>query len=350
MINFDSLRERLMKRYQEQYHGRIEESAHGPDHWHRVEQTGLELAARSNADAEVVRLFAMFHDCCRLNDYEDPEHGRRGADYAGKLRGVAYDLDDARLAQLKEACERHTLGELSEDPTIGTCWDADRLDLVRVGMIPDSRLMSTPLGKEKAESWNSSRPGKNGFDQRLNVAVIGNKAADEAELARKRELVKAMITELEPLVLEFLQCKDLEEYCSNHLGSLATFATAFYDCYQESSGMVSNAFGSAKIIEVFRRLMPLRSALQDPEDIDFWDSLPDPLTIYRGGEAPLGQLARGISWSISEGQAQVFADRQKGGIVVTGSISKEQIFAVFGSEQEVVVEPKSVSDIQILPP
>ena len=34
--------------------------------------------------------------------------------------------------------------------TIGTCWDADRLDLGRVGVIPSVDFMSTQDGKEAA--------------------------------------------------------------------------------------------------------------------------------------------------------------------------------------------------------
>ena len=44
----------------------------------------------------------------------------------------------------------HTDAEHSDDVTIGTCWDADRLDLGRVGIIPDEAFMSTDFGKEIA--------------------------------------------------------------------------------------------------------------------------------------------------------------------------------------------------------
>jgi hypothetical protein len=33
------------------------------------------------------------------------------------------------------------------NPTIGCCWDADRLDLSRVGIEPDTELMSTDAGR-----------------------------------------------------------------------------------------------------------------------------------------------------------------------------------------------------------
>jgi uncharacterized protein len=39
---------------------------------------------------------------------------------------------------------------VSADVLIGMCWDADRLDLTRIGVTPDPALMSTPAGKRAA--------------------------------------------------------------------------------------------------------------------------------------------------------------------------------------------------------
>ena len=50
------------------------------------------------------------------------------------------------------ASNGHTGGGLSKDPTIGTCWDADRLTLRRVGIEPAARYMSTAAGKAAAAS------------------------------------------------------------------------------------------------------------------------------------------------------------------------------------------------------
>lgn len=126
-------------------------TVHGPDHWRRVERNAVLLAGKTGADVEVVRLFALFHDSRRVNDGHDPDHGSRGADHAMELRGSAYHLDDARFELLRLACIGHTDELHHPDPTIGTCWDADRLDLGRVGMIPDPYYMSTAFGKEIAD-------------------------------------------------------------------------------------------------------------------------------------------------------------------------------------------------------
>ena len=123
---------------------------HGIDHWRRVEGNGLILAERTGADVEVVRLFAIFHDSRRLHDGTDHGHGARGAELAASWRGVFFDLPDDRFESLRYACVWHTDQTHHSDPTIGSCWDADRLDLGRVGIQPDPRWMSTDYGRELA--------------------------------------------------------------------------------------------------------------------------------------------------------------------------------------------------------
>jgi uncharacterized protein len=142
--------EHLWRVVEEQFRG-ARHSVHGPDHWRRVEQNGLLLATRTGADVEVVRLFALFHDSRRRDDGMDEGHGIWGAEFAASLRGQLFELSDERFALLQYACIWHTDQERHEDPTIGTCWDADRLDLGRVGVIPDPAFMSTEFGGEIAD-------------------------------------------------------------------------------------------------------------------------------------------------------------------------------------------------------
>ncbi|MES2438487.1 MAG: hypothetical protein V4584_05455 [Verrucomicrobiota bacterium] len=143
--------DKLIDAVSRQFHGGPH-SVHGPDHWRRVEQNGLWLATQTGADTLVTRLFAWFHDSKRENDFTDPDHGRRGGQHAISLRGKVFDLDDAAFESLVYACTWHTDADFSDDPTIGTCWDSDRLDLGRVGMIPSSEFMSTAFGKEVADA------------------------------------------------------------------------------------------------------------------------------------------------------------------------------------------------------
>ena len=135
-------------------------SIHGPAHWRRVEEFGLRVAEISGADVTVVRLFAVLHDARRESDSWDPLHGTRGAQLAQILRGHQFQLDDARLATLVEACTYHADGFTSRNVTIGTCWDADRLDLPRCGVIPRVDMMSTAAAKDrKLIAWAMERKG-----------------------------------------------------------------------------------------------------------------------------------------------------------------------------------------------
>jgi uncharacterized protein len=120
---------------------------HGVRHWGRVRRNGLLLAAESGADTVVVELFAVFHDACRWSDGHDPEHGHRGAELAAQLCGELFELDDRRLELLQTACRGHSDGWTDGEPTVVTCWDADRLDLGRVGITPDPRYLCTPAAR-----------------------------------------------------------------------------------------------------------------------------------------------------------------------------------------------------------
>jgi uncharacterized protein len=133
---------------------------HGPNHWARVLENGLKLAQKTGADSEVVALFAIFHDSRRVNDYQDQGHGLRGAELAQSLRGSLVDLDDKRFEFLYDACAFHTDGLTVGDINVLTCWDADRLDLGRVGTTPVGKRLCTdaarelmPWAHENASSW-----------------------------------------------------------------------------------------------------------------------------------------------------------------------------------------------------
>lgn len=132
------------------------DGAHGIAHWARVMENGLRLTEATGAHAEVVRLFAIFHDCRRINETTDPGHGPRAADFAAKLRGREFDLPDEEFKLLHRACAGHTHERTHPDITIQTCWDSDRLDLGRVGVAPPS-LSALYRGGQIARSTEMGR-------------------------------------------------------------------------------------------------------------------------------------------------------------------------------------------------
>ena len=118
---------------------------HGERHWRTVGANGLWLAEPlGSADTYVIFLFALLHDSMRENDHVDPGHGPRAAAFAGELHGEGLlAITTKQLELLQHACYEHTNGLVSDDPTVGACWDADRLDLPRVGVTPRPELFST---------------------------------------------------------------------------------------------------------------------------------------------------------------------------------------------------------------
>ncbi len=121
---------------------------HGPEHWKRVAVAGLELCKEvPGADPPVVLRFALLHDSQRYNDHHDPGHGRRGGALARELLAQDETLSSDQVDLIAHDCDLHTAGHVSSDPTVGVCWDADRLNYWRVNCRPSPTLLSTEAAR-----------------------------------------------------------------------------------------------------------------------------------------------------------------------------------------------------------
>lgn len=121
-----------------------ESKLHGEDHWRAVATQGLRLADQQGLGPTAraaAALFGLFHDCRRLNDDWDPEHGRRGAEACLEF------LSDQRFPKglietLAESMVLHDGGQTTDNPLMGLGWDADRSVLTRVGITPSYAFFS----------------------------------------------------------------------------------------------------------------------------------------------------------------------------------------------------------------
>ncbi|MCS6779157.1 MAG: hypothetical protein NZ555_05605 [Geminicoccaceae bacterium] len=118
---------------------------HGVPHWSRVCRHGRFLAGELGLDPALTTWFAFLHDSRRRDDGHDPGHGRRGADFALRLwrAGSIEELDRRGFELLAEAIRWHSGGRTEGEPALLACWDADRLDLARLGIRPDPRKLAT---------------------------------------------------------------------------------------------------------------------------------------------------------------------------------------------------------------
>lgn len=137
---------------------------HGILHWARVYEIGMKLAKQTGANSEVVQLFALFHDARRHNEHSDPDHGPRGAELAMQLWKPFFPtLGSTEFTLLHQACCLHTIAESHDDITVQTCFDADRLDLGRVGKVVDPKYLCTEAardGRTVAWAYASSTSGE----------------------------------------------------------------------------------------------------------------------------------------------------------------------------------------------
>lgn len=141
---------------------------HGLSHWARVMENGLKLASYNGADENVVRYFALFHDAKRRNEGLDFNHGLRGANLAKRLRSELIDLHDEQFELLILACRDHTKGKTEGNITVQTCWDSDRLDLARVGKIPDPKRLCTDAAKQpEIIAWATERASRRMVPERI---------------------------------------------------------------------------------------------------------------------------------------------------------------------------------------
>lgn len=129
----------------------VDSTVHGLHHWQRVERFGLMIAEQNGADKQVISLFAYLHDARRETDFHDIDHGRRAAVLLDELIDAdLISLNDLQYQQLKLALCEHCCNDASSDNvTVQTCWDADRLDLWRDNVEPNPNLMFTDYGKSQ---------------------------------------------------------------------------------------------------------------------------------------------------------------------------------------------------------
>jgi uncharacterized protein len=158
---------------------------HGAGHWIRVRANGLRLAPLTGADATVVELFAVLHDICREDDGYDREHGPRSAELVLEIRDDLLAISREQAELLSFACRYHTYGGTQADVTVQTCWDADRLDLGRVGIRPDPRYLCTAAARRTeviewayARSLGSRRAGKALARRRAAAAISKGTSGD----------------------------------------------------------------------------------------------------------------------------------------------------------------------------
>lgn len=132
--------------------------AYSVDHSDRVAENGKRLLV-PGANPNVIIAFAYLHDAERDNTETDPGHGHRAALLIDRIRHeYLAELNDTEIDVLKQACRQHSETHKTGNPTIDICFDADRLDLPRLGIIPTPEQMATEKGAQLVKELSSPAP------------------------------------------------------------------------------------------------------------------------------------------------------------------------------------------------
>lgn len=106
-------------------------------------------------------------------------------------------------------------------------------------------------------------------------------------------------------------------------------------------------------ISLLTEVMKSKTPAQKEETKRKLASLPDTLTIYRGGNSASTPYSESFSWSLDINVANFFAARRgtEDGYIAEGTVKKEDIIEAFledDSEQEVLVDPKNVTITSVI--
>ncbi len=213
---------------------------HGESHWERVALTGMAIWARVPvADPLVVVLFALLHDSRRVDEGYDPDHGGRAAQLVGEmLQAGRLPISNRQADLIQQACSEHSWAKRTEDPTLGACWDADRIDLRRFEIALDPARLShlgldvgaviteVDAGLERFPGWewlllNTGWPEENRpvsyVDAFEKIAQARTQAVTEL-LRGLRSLVPrvSVATGLRPDTVAALACEAAAELCADY--------------------------------------------------------------------------------------------------------------------------------------
>lgn len=140
-VDFEQVRNIAFK------HMKLKKGLHGFGHIERVVEYAKLIAKKEcPGKYEDIIVGAYLHDVGRIDDSENNEHALKSAEIAEFLISRHWPWLDKK--KIVEAIKYHADGDVTDDHVIGAIWDADRLDLDRIGKVIDCNLLSTKTAKK----------------------------------------------------------------------------------------------------------------------------------------------------------------------------------------------------------
>lgn len=118
---------------------------HGIDHLRQVAYWAGRFAISIGACMKTAIIGGYLHDCAREDDGGGTNHVDESAKLANRI--IEKYWHDINVEKIHEAIFHHADGFVSDDPIVGCIWDADRMTLTRLGIMPKLEFLSTTIAK-----------------------------------------------------------------------------------------------------------------------------------------------------------------------------------------------------------
>lgn len=134
------------------------------------------------------------------------------------------------------------------------------------------------------------------------------------------------------------------KFCSPYL-SRKEFSDLLSDAWTSSENPNRDPnFTLDELLDMFK--MADKQVMMSEEDNRYLQKLPSTLTVYRGVTDYNSDNSEALSWTTEKDVSEWFSKRYgQSGTVLEAQIDKEHIYAFFGGESEVVVDPRYLTDI-----
>jgi hypothetical protein len=189
------------------------------------------------------------------------------------------------------------------------------------------------------------------LDNTLRININDDFEVDiQFDAARFQLAVTATVSDLITLYEEIILEKEgvVSIASPEHVNNLQSLTGDFFHAWIISSWLVIEAVGAKRTFSVLKMLSAIKIVAWVYDDCEWFENLPDVITIFRGGEGAKEEVMKGYSWSTNLAVAEQFARMHACGSILVGEIYKDDVLLLNPSQDELVADPNTIRKIALL--
>lgn len=131
------------------YNIKTRDSLHDLYHALRVIENGFIISDFNKSNRTIIVIYSIFHDIYSWKCSDRIKASEESANLIIKYRDHI-NATDEEINKAFTACLNVYKSKKSDDLDIGSCYDADMLDLIRKNIYPEQKEMNTKIGKNSS--------------------------------------------------------------------------------------------------------------------------------------------------------------------------------------------------------